>query len=96
MLPLVRSTLAPARLPLSALLGVLLLLAACAGGEIDSPTETSAPEAAESVSASPPADEATEPEPVDDVFGNRIKWSTASEVENFGYDIYRGDSEEGP
>ena len=27
---------------------------------------------------------------------NRIKWSTASEVSNFGYDVYRGDSEEGP
>lgn len=27
---------------------------------------------------------------------NRIKWATASEVSNFGYDVYRGDSEEGP
>jgi hypothetical protein len=27
---------------------------------------------------------------------NTIKWSTASEVENFGYDVYRGESEEGP
>lgn len=27
---------------------------------------------------------------------NRIKWATASEVENFGFDVYRGDSEEGP
>jgi hypothetical protein len=27
---------------------------------------------------------------------NTIRWSTASEVENFGYDVYRGDSEEGP
>ncbi|HXU34086.1 MAG TPA: hypothetical protein VN851_26230 [Thermoanaerobaculia bacterium] len=27
---------------------------------------------------------------------NTIRWSTASEVENFGYDVYRGDAEEGP
>lgn len=27
---------------------------------------------------------------------NSIKWSTASEVENFGYDVFRGDAEEGP
>jgi hypothetical protein len=27
---------------------------------------------------------------------NTVRWSTASEVENFGYDVYRGDSEEGP
>jgi hypothetical protein len=27
---------------------------------------------------------------------NSIKWSTASEVENFGYDVFRGDREEGP
>lgn len=27
---------------------------------------------------------------------NRIRWQTASEVDNFGYDIYRGLKEEGP
>jgi len=27
---------------------------------------------------------------------NTLKWSTASEVENFGYDIYRSDKEDGP
>jgi hypothetical protein len=26
---------------------------------------------------------------------NKIKWKTASEQDNFGYDIYRGDSKEG-
>lgn len=27
---------------------------------------------------------------------NTIRWSTASEVENFGYDVYRGEAEDGP
>ena len=27
---------------------------------------------------------------------NRIKWSTASEVDNFGYNVFRGTSEDGP
>jgi hypothetical protein len=27
---------------------------------------------------------------------NAIRWSTASEVENFGYDVFRGPTEEGP
>ena len=30
------------------------------------------------------------------VLSNRITWSTASEVENFGYDVYRSDTETGP
>jgi len=27
---------------------------------------------------------------------NRLRWSTASEIDNFGYDVYRAESEEGP
>jgi len=27
---------------------------------------------------------------------NSIKWVTASELNNFGFDVFRGDSEEGP
>ena len=32
----------------------------------------------------------------DDSISNRLKWVTASEVNNFGFDVFRGDSEEGP
>ena len=32
----------------------------------------------------------------EETFANTLKWSTASEVDNFGYDIYRGESEDGP
>ena len=28
--------------------------------------------------------------------GNTIRWTTASEVENFGFDVYRSTSEKGP
>ncbi len=27
---------------------------------------------------------------------NSIRWATASEVDNFGFDVFRGDAEEGP
>jgi hypothetical protein len=35
--------------------------------------------------------------PADEDIGisNRIKWVTASELNNFGFDVFRGDSEEG-
>ena len=29
-------------------------------------------------------------------YKNTVKWSTASEVDNFGYDVYRGESPDGP
>jgi len=43
--------------------------------------------------APPEATSAPSPAPA---LSNTIKWSTASEVENFGYDVFRADKEEGP
>ena len=51
-----------------------------------------APPAPASPSPSPSATASPSPAPL----ANTLKWSTASEVENFGYDVYRGDKEDGP
>ena len=32
----------------------------------------------------------------DETVTKTLKWATASEVDNFGYDVYRGESSEGP
>lgn len=34
--------------------------------------------------------------PSEQRIANTPRWATASEVDNFGYDVFRGDSEEGP
>lgn len=39
----------------------------------------------------PPAPAVEEPK-----LSNTLRWSTASEVDNFGFDVYRSTSEEGP
>jgi hypothetical protein len=51
-----------------------------------------APPAPASPSPSPSATAIPSPAPL----ANTLKWSTASEVENFGYDVYRADKEDGP
>lgn len=45
--------------------------------------------------ASPPqsAEKSTEEA---ETYANTLRWSTASEVDNFGFNVYRGDSEDGP
>jgi hypothetical protein len=48
----------------------------------------------------PPSPQAASPAPGTNSspapLANTLKWSTASEVENFGYDVYRADKEDGP
>ncbi len=83
-----------------------LLLAACQRSEEAPPVA----EAPEPVAAAEPA--APTPPPVPEIpvgtcgdqseltpeerIANTPKWSTASELDNFGFDVYRGDAEEGP
>lgn len=63
-------------------LALLLMLGACAG---------KTPPPGEAGSAPPPATGTSSEAPK-----NTLKWSTASEVDNFGYDVYRGDGPDGP
>lgn len=42
------------------------------------------------------APESVSDQPADEPMVNTLKWTTASEVENFGFDIFRGLSEDGP
>jgi hypothetical protein len=65
-----------------------------------STTTTRSPEAAPAVDPGAPAPSAA-PEPVqppepEEPPVNTVKWTTASEVDNYGFDIYRSLSEDGP
>lgn len=44
----------------------------------------------------PPAAALPTPAPTPGSWSNTIRWATASEVENLGYNVYRGESEDGP
>jgi hypothetical protein len=82
---------------LASMVGIVVLLVGCASTDTGTPqgtTEAQAPAEApadDSPSAPPAEDESSE-EPL----VNRLKWSTATEVDNFGFDVYRSTSEEGP
>lgn len=44
----------------------------------------------------PGGEDTPEVEAKDEAPKNSLKWTTASEVENFGFDIFRSESEDGP
>jgi hypothetical protein len=70
-------------------LGLLLLLSLVATVALaDEPTNAAPPAKDESGATVAPAKK--------EWLKNRIRWSTASEVDNFGYDVFRGPKEEGP
>lgn len=72
--------------------GLALLLAISVAACVSAPMP--APEA----SAAGAPSTVQEPEPADETehIPNTLRWTTASEVDNFGFDVYRGDLEEGP
>ena len=59
------------------------------GPEAESPAEAEAEE---------PSGEETSGEESsgEETYSNTIRWTTASEVDNFGFDVYRSESEDGP
>jgi len=79
----------PAWLAAGALL-LLLTTEACLSTSSSIPpvTEATTPEPAEAPVEAP----AEEPEHIP----NTLRWTTASEVDNFGFDVYRSELEEGP
>jgi hypothetical protein len=95
----------PARSPLYRFLAASALLAAltACSGEPDPAAGGDARSGGSATGALPPppvsglgsrdADPAS-PEPRPDA--NTIRWTTASEVDNYGFDVYRGDSASGP
>lgn len=71
-------------------LGPIALLAGCTGAPAPEPSSRAA--AATPLVAPAPAAQPPTARPLQ----NTIRWKTASEVENFGFDVYRGPAEEGP
>jgi len=71
------------------MIAALVTLAGCASAPV-----TAQPEG---LDAELPADEAqSAPAEESGPIVNTLRWTTASEVDNFGFDIYRGEAEEGP
>ncbi len=85
--------------PLLSLLAAALMLAATACTTTRTASVAPAPEAAPAA-VSEADDETPETPPAEPpeekTYDNTIKWSTASEVDNFGFDVYRGDGPDGP
>lgn len=93
------------------LLAVLLLAACQRGGDTPPPAAAPAPEPSAAPAATAPAPAAPTPAVAEVPVGqcgdqsatvaeqriaNTPKWSTASEQDVFGFDVYRGESEDGP
>ncbi|HEV8239009.1 MAG TPA: hypothetical protein VGS57_06545 [Thermoanaerobaculia bacterium] len=60
------------------------------------PLPATTPHAAPQATASPSAPEPSASPVPTPPYRNTVRWSTASEVDNFGYDVYRGTSPDGP
>ena len=63
------------------------------------PPQDAAPQAPQEAASQPPQEAASQPPAAEgsaERYENTLRWSTASEVENFGYDVYRATAADGP
>lgn len=81
----------------AALLTLLLVPAFGCGSSLAPPAPSLAASAQATAAAGAPPVSVASPTPAPAPrLANTIRWSTASEVDNFGFDVYRAESEEGP
>lgn len=73
---------------LTLVLALALLGTACASSPSRPP--------ADAVERTPDAVASEDPAAPAEPYKNTVRWSTASEVDNFGFDVFRGESSEGP
>lgn len=89
-------------LPFLLALFVVALPASWTLGSAGDPAGNGEPEAAaEDTSAGSAAEDAEAPQDSEadrsgDVLANTLRWTTASEVDNFGFHVYRAEAEDGP
>lgn len=83
------------RSSLTPLLGPIVLLT-CACASAPPPTSAVDEQVEVAVATETVAEAASNGEDEEQEHSNTLRWTTASEVDNFGFDVYRGDQEEGP
>jgi len=76
---------------------VVVVVVMCIAGLVGCSSSSGDAPAANPAEVAPDVSQQAAPEQgVDEEMANTLKWTTASEVDNFGFDIYRALSEDGP
>jgi hypothetical protein len=76
--------------------GTIVLLLGCASAGVDVGDEAASTTDAVELPETEAAEGTGDTAPAEEPPVNRLKWTTATEVDNFGFDLYRSTSEEGP
>ncbi len=84
------------RLPISAPLALLVLALAGAACSTTRDSLTASPPAEETPTAETPTAETPAAEAEAPTYANTIRWKTASALDNFGFNVYRAESPDGP